>query len=132
MDTEKKRRMILWVVIGVLLAAALLWLGRPQSGTRMIAVVSVGDQTILTIDLSAAKDQEFSIQDETGLPITFQIRDHAIRFLESDCPDKICINTGFLRNDLDVASCLPNRTTLLVMSEQYRSPGLLGRFFPGS
>lgn len=131
MDAGKKGRIILWAVIGVMLAAALLWLGRPQSGTRMVAAISVGEQTVMTIDLSAAEDREFSIREETGLPIRFQIRDHAIRFMESDCPDKICINTGFLRNDLDVASCLPNRTSLLVMSEQYRSPGLLDRLLPG-
>ena len=130
MDVQKKRRLLLWGVIGVMLLAALLWLGRPQTRQRLVASVSVGEQTVLTVDLTAAEDGEFSILEQTGLPITFQIRDHAIRFVSSDCPDKICVNTGFLRNDLDVASCLPNRTTLLVTAERYTAPGLLGAFSP--
>lgn len=122
MEQGKKTRLLLWLGVGALLAASLLWLAwqaRPrEQGPQLIATISVGDQEVRRIDLAAAGDQEFSILDETGLPITFQIRDHAIRFLESDCPDKICINTGFLRDDLGVACCLPNQTTLFVSLEE--------------
>ena len=116
MDTHTRKRALIWLALAALLLAALGWMLRPQEGTgeRIIATISVGDQTVRTVDLTAAGDQEFTILEETGLPITFQVRDHAIRFLSSDCPDKVCVNTGFLRNDLDVASCLPNRTSLFV------------------
>lgn len=121
MEQGKKRRLLLWLGIAVLLGAALLWMLRPQSqpelaetGPRLVATVTVENREIARIDLAAEEDRDFSILDETGLPITFQIRDHAIRFLESDCPDKVCIHTGFLKNDLDVACCLPNRTIVLV------------------
>lgn len=121
MEQGKKTRLLLWLGVGVLLAASLLWLAwqtQPrEQGPQLVATISVGEQEVRRIDLAAAGDQEFSILDETGLPITFQIRDHAIRFLESDCPDKICINTGFLRDDLAVACCLPNQTTLFVSLE---------------
>lgn len=46
------------------------------------------------------------------------MQDHAIRFLSSDCPDKVCVNTGFLREDLQVVTCLPNRTTLFLSVSQ--------------
>lgn len=115
MERGKKIRLLIWLVIALLLAAAVLWMARPQPrGPHLVATVAVENREIMSIDLETAEDQEFSILDETGLPITFQVREHAIRFLESDCPDKICIHTGFLKNDLDVASCLPNRTTLFV------------------
>lgn len=117
---EKKfpLRLVLWLAIGAALAASLLWLAWPQdTAGHLTAVISVDGQTVRTLDLTTAKDQEFSILDETGLSITFQVRDHAIRFLSSDCPDKVCVNTGFLRGDLDVASCLPNRTSLFVTAE---------------
>ena len=115
MERGKRIRLLIWLAIGLLLAAALVWMARPQpKGPRLVATVAVGNREVMSIDLMTAEDQEFSILDETGLPITFQVREHAIRFLESDCPDKICIHTGFLKNDLDVASCLPNRTVLFV------------------
>lgn len=119
MAQGKKLRLLAWLVIALLLGAAVLWMLRPQPrGPHPVAVITVGNREVASIDLEAEEDREFSILDETGLPITFQIRDHAIRFLESDCPDKICIHTGFLKNDLDVASCLPNRTTLFVTTAE--------------
>lgn len=115
MERGRKSRLLVWLAVAALLAAAVLWMARPQpKGPRLVATVAVGNREVVAIDLEDAEDQEFSIFDETGLPITFQVREHAIRFLESNCPDKICVHTGFLKNDLDVASCLPNRTTLFV------------------
>lgn len=121
MEQGKKGRLLVWLLVAALLAAAVLWMARPQSqpepeetGPRPVATVTVENREVARIDLLAEEDRDFSILDETGLPITFQIRDHAIRFLESDCPDKVCIHTGFLKNDLDVACCLPNRTIVLV------------------
>lgn len=118
MRDEKKRRLVLWLLVGALLAASALWLLRPQaSGPRLVATVTVGDREVRRVELATAGDQEFSILDETGLPVTFQVKDHAIRFLSSDCPDKVCVNTGFLKNDLEVACCLPNQTTLFISQE---------------
>lgn len=115
MEQGKKIRLLMWLGVALLLGAAVLWTARPKPrGPHLVATVAVGNEDVLSIDLEAAEDREFSILDETGLPITFQVRDHAIRFLHSDCPDKVCVNTGFLKNDLDVACCLPNRTTLFV------------------
>lgn len=113
-------RRLLWLIIALALAASAAWMLRPgrSRGPRITAVITVGDETVRRIDLASAGDQEFSILEETGLPITFQIKDHAIRFLQSDCPDKVCINTGFLKNDLDVACCLPNQTTLFLTTEE--------------
>ena len=117
MLTSKKTRLLLWLAVAAALAGSLLWLLRPQAGEPVIATIAVWDRVVQTIDLTRAKDQEFSIREETGRPITFQIKDHAIRFLESDCPDQICVNTGFIQNDLEVACCLPNQTLLYITKE---------------
>lgn len=70
------------------------------------------------IPLGTAEDGTFSILDSTGHNITFEIKDHAIRFLESDCPDQVCVNTGFVSQDMDLAACLPNQTVLSVELRQ--------------
>ena len=118
MSRETKLRTALWLGAAILLGAALLWLLLPRSTQgHIIATINVGEETVRTLDLTTAPDQEFSIEAETGLPIVFQVKDHAIRFQSSDCPDKVCVNTGFLRDDLQVATCLPNRTTLFLTAE---------------
>ena len=106
-------RLLLWLAVGTVLVLSLLWLVRPQNKAgHLTAVISVDGKTVRTLDLATAGDQEFSLLEETGLPIIFQVQDHAIRFLSSDC-----VKTGFLRSDLEVASCLPNRTSLFITAE---------------
>lgn len=113
MNKEKKTQYIIYVVLGVAVLGSLLFVLRPAKG-GVTAKIQVGDTIVRELSLDTAKDGEFSIEDETGLPITFEVRDHAIRFKSSDCPDKVCIKSGFMRRDMDIASCLPNRTILTV------------------
>lgn len=118
MNKPSKEHLSKYILYGVLAAGLLgcaAFVLRPQQTGSLTAVIQVGDQVIQRIDLGDAQQEEsFSILDQTGLPITFEIRDHAIRFLDSDCPDKVCVKSGFLKNDMDIASCLPNQTILTV------------------
>ncbi len=117
MNKETNIRQLLWTVliVGALFCAGSLL--RPDRDGAVVATVTLDNQEVLTVDLQGAEDQEFSILDKTGKDITFQIKDHAIRFLHSDCPDKICVNTGFLRKDGDIATCLPNKVILTVSAQ---------------
>jgi hypothetical protein len=50
-----------------------------------------------------------------GLPaVRIAVRDGAIGFIASDCPDKICIHAGFLSMPGQAAVCLPNRVAVQV------------------
>lgn len=119
MSKEKKTRVILVAVLAALIAGSALWLALPKKARegRRVAVIAVDGAEWKRIDLDTAADQTFSIREETGKDIELQIKDGAIRFLSSDCPDKICVNTGFLREDNDVAVCLPNRVAVTVIVE---------------
>ena len=118
MNQDNNRRQLLWavVILAVLFCASSL-LGPRDSTPHPVASVWVDGEEVLTVNLDGAQDQEFSILEMTGKDITFQVKDHAIRFLHSDCPDKICVNTGFIREDNSVATCLPNQVVLTVTSQ---------------
>lgn len=116
MNKEKKVQYIVIAVLGVAVTASLLFMLRPASGERLVAKIQVDSKEVATIDLDTAANEVFSIEQSTGLPIEFEIKDHAIRFLHSDCPDKVCVNSGYQSRDMDIASCLPNRTVLSVQS----------------
>jgi len=49
--------------------------------------------------------------------VEFEVRDGAVAFIRSNCPDQICVNTGWLRISGDFAACLPNRVLLVVPAE---------------
>ena len=56
--------------------------------------------------------------------IVFEIRDGQIAFVESDCPDKVCVHVGFLRRVGQMAVCLPNNTVLAILGEEADSVGI--------
>ena len=109
----KKTRII--VIIIVLIFAAAL------AGSLMIwcnprgNVVNIrsGGEMICSIDLSEAEDCEFDVNYSGGVN-TIEIKDHMIHVKEADCPDGICIKTGWIGGEKGAAPivCLPNRLVI--------------------
>ena len=74
-------------------------------------VVYVGGAVAATGSLSVG-ESEFAVD---AMPsILFGTKDNSVAFLISDCPDKICVKTGFIGIAGQTAACLPNNTVLLV------------------
>lgn len=69
------------------------------------------------IELSNAKVGSFSIPGEPD--VVFQLyADGSIAFIESDCPDKVCIRSGRLKYAGQFAACLPNKMMLKIVSDE--------------
>jgi hypothetical protein len=48
--------------------------------------------------------------------VQIAVRDGAVGFVSSDCPDKTCIHLGFLSRPGQSAVCLPNRVVVRVVA----------------
>ncbi|MCK9479851.1 MAG: NusG domain II-containing protein [Firmicutes bacterium] len=48
--------------------------------------------------------------------VVFEISGGGIRFIQSDCPDKICIKSGWLSKPGQSAACLPNGIIIKIVS----------------
>ncbi len=101
---------IIAVIFGVALTGSLLIFRKPQGNTVSI---KSGGKLIYTIDLSEAEDCEFDIEYNGGVN-TIEIKDHMIHVKEADCPDGICIKTGWIGGQKGAAPivCLPNRLVI--------------------
>jgi hypothetical protein len=42
-----------------------------------------------------------------GVHFVLLLRDGKVRFAESDCPDRVCVNTGFISLSGQIAACVP-------------------------
>lgn len=77
-------------------------------------------ELVKTIDLNTGLDKTFSIPQNEH--VVFHLyKDGSIRFEESDCPDKICVNTGKLKSIEQTAACLPNEIILKIVPIKNRS-----------
>lgn len=83
------------------------------NGDRLKAEIVVDGRVIKKLSLE--KNMTFKIAEKPELE--FEIKDKKIRFLHSDCPDKICVNTGFISKGGQAAVCLPNKTAIKITAE---------------
>ena len=99
----------------VLAAAGLLFFlrsSRPGSA-KLEAELTYGDANTV-LPLSLAKDAVYDV--DTGyLTVHIQVQDGAARFVDSPCPDHICENYGWLREEDQSATCLPARAVLTIV-----------------
>ncbi|MCD6595436.1 NusG domain II-containing protein [bacterium] len=64
--------------------------------------------------LSAGKDTTFSLDARLG-KVIIEINDGRARVIESSCPEKICVRTGFIGKVGQSVACVPNK--LLIVAE---------------
>jgi len=95
-----------------LLAAAAFYIIGIRAEQEAVPHCSViyNRQPVLTLELTENRTISFS-----DLPqVRFIVHNGSIAFLESDCPDQICVNTGFIGTPGQSAACLPNRIVLAI------------------
>jgi len=97
----------------VALAVFLFFQGRGEVGG--VAHLSVRGAPVMEIPLSQAGDQIISLWEGYGVPAEIEIQDGRIRFVYVDCPDQICVNTGWIHQSGQSAVCLPNRAAIVIV-----------------
>lgn len=113
------KRLDVIIVIALLAAGLVLWaamsgvIGKTE-GAR--AEIYYNSELVKTIDLAAGKDAVFTIEQ---LPrVLFRIyEDGSIAFIESDCPDQVCVKTGRLHYTGQTAACLPNHVYVKIVGK---------------
>ena len=74
-----------------------------------VCEIKIDGQIAHIINLSEL-EREFELPENPH--IKFKIKDNAIAFINSDCPDKICVNTGYIKYAGQSAVCMPNRVSV--------------------
>lgn len=117
MFKDKKKLTIFIISLLVLLsAAAVAFQKLSPAGEGLSAVVALDGQQVMEIPLTAPQDMtEIKLHEKLGVDIILEYTGDRIRFKTSSCPDKICINSGWLSRDMDIAVCMPNRTSVVIM-----------------
>ncbi len=110
-----KTNTIALAAVALVVAAGFLllwWQGRSPSGAYVH--IWVGGQPYRTIELANATPGVFSIEQDTGRPVSFEIKDNRIRFINVTCPDHLCEQVGFVHTEGQTAICMPNQVVLSI------------------
>lgn len=93
-------------IIGI--AGCVFVLNAPEKDA---VVIKRDDKILYTIDLKTAEDKTFDIEYK-GSKNTVEIKDGRIRVKDADCPDKVCVKTGWLSSSAVPIVCLPNHLVI--------------------
>ena len=73
------------------------------------AVITQNGLIIHQIDLSQVSEPyELIIDNENGGSNTVYLAKDKIKFIQANCPDQLCVQTGFLKTTSDISVCLPH------------------------
>ncbi len=95
------------------LAGLLSWTMTGAASGPLVAVIEQDGETVRRIEISALADPiEVELAGEYHL--TIRAENGRIRFLDADCPDRLCVHTGWLTRKGQTAVCLPGRTLVRI------------------
>lgn len=89
---------------------------------NLYAVVTVNGKVLAEIDLSAKKDDEFTIETSEGNN-KIVVHDGGISIVEADCSDGVCVNQGTAKKPGDMIVCLPHRVIIEVVGANNNTDG---------
>ncbi len=116
MKQHKKLLINLIFAVVILAAAGVLFALRSASktpGAALAAELTYGDDnTVMSIPLT--QDKTYDV-DTSYLTVHVEVKDGAVRFIDSPCPDHICETFGWLTEEDQTATCLPARAVLTVV-----------------
>lgn len=115
----KKGDVILIVSILFLITATFLLSNAfrtKDNSTDKIAEIIQNEKVFRSVDLNKiAKTEKITIKGKYQNVI--EVEQGKIRFLEANCPDNVCVKTGWLQNNGDIAVCLPNHTIIKLVGK---------------
>lgn len=121
-DMKFFKRIDVLIIGGMLLvglAAFLVWSQvktKPSlQHVQAIARIYYGNEPVKTLELAPGKAQSFTVPQNEH--VIFHVNETGeIRFESSNCPDQICVHTGYIGKPGELAACLPNGLILQIES----------------
>ena len=109
-----KKGDILLTALILIVCIALIFIPKLLS-SDLVATVYLDGETVETIKLSdVEKNFTFSPCDN----VEIEVQKDRIRFLSSDCPDKLCVKSGWLSSSGATSACLPEKVVITVSGEK--------------
>ncbi|KEI82619.1 membrane protein [Clostridium botulinum B2 128] len=117
----KKGDKIVIYIVSVLLALSvisIIFFKFFVKSENAIAVIKQNGKIIEKVDLSKVKEKRqlkinYNDKDHKGYNV-IEIDKGSIRFIDADCPDKVCIKSGVLKKPGETAACLPHKIIITI------------------
>jgi hypothetical protein len=107
-----KRSDVFVIFLTLLLIFSSFAIFRHSPNESSVAVITVDGKVEKKIDLTLQENCIITLK--TDPVVTLEVKDHKIRFIDSECPDGTCEKMGFLSNAGQTAACIPAKVIVTV------------------
>lgn len=114
----------IFIIATILVVAVVLLFANTKKTESPVAVITVDGKVYQRIDLAIAKDQIITL--DTSPSVTLRIKDSAIAFVNSHCPDGTCEKSGYLKSAGDTAACVPAKTVVSIEGTETKVDAVVG------
>ncbi len=104
---------VLLALVLVSLAALYLLQGRP-AGENLTVEIYKNDRLYRSMPLAETSAGEIKISDSEGHYNLVEFKDGKVRVKEADCPNQVCVKTGWLSKPGRISVCAPNKLKVIV------------------
>ena len=124
----KRRAAFLTVLLFLLLAASAgcLLYSKLMAPKALRAHIYLQGELLTTVDLSTVTDSyTFTVETPTGGSNVIGVRSGAIAVVDADCPDRLCVLTGYTDSTLLPIICLPHGLIIRLESDTDAAPDII-------
>lgn len=116
MDRKKRKADVILIVL--LLAFCVVIFGLIQIFVKKdgaAAVVKVDGNVVEELDLK--RDNMIEVAGYNGGVNKIEVKDGKVRMTYADCPDELCVKTGWISKTGETIVCLPHRVVVEITGE---------------
>ncbi len=103
------RVVLLVAAVVAILCCVQIW--RPRASGKTVVILSPSGET----QLSLSHDRTVTVQGKQGISLTVTVADNRVCVQESGCPDQVCVHSGWLSQNGQVAACVPAGVSVRVI-----------------
>ena len=116
---KSRKKEIIAVLILVLIAVvSFVCIRFFVEGKGKYVKIYVNNKLTKTFDLN--KDREYFIETKFGYNLLI-IKNNKVRILDADCPNKICVDKGYISKNDESIICLPHHVVVTVESNEEKA-----------
>lgn len=109
------------LLLAAVVAAVCCWhIWRPRpAGQEAVFVTPAGEQRY-----SLLQKTTFTIEGKNGITLSVEIDGGRVRVAHSDCPDQVCVHSGWLSKNGQTAACVPAGVSVRVIGGSQEVDGV--------
>ena len=103
----------IFLVIGIIFVIIILFIVNNIKNNKKSEAIEIYINNKLYRSIPIDEDEDLKIEGEFGYNY-IKIHDNGVEITEASCPDKVCVESGFISKPSERIVCMPNKVVIKI------------------